>query len=281
MAVLACEPAPAPPGDGSASDLDLRRRALVLALLLHAGVGLVIVGGLDAHVPPRPLETFRLMALAEAAAPAPPHIEAAARALAQRPEAPPLATSAPMISPPHPTPAPVVAISPASPPVVTERPLPLEPAPTPAPALATALAGEAAPAAPASPAAASPRPSGGEAGATGAVVPVRSVAAGSGTGAVAAVPDLPAIPLAHGVNPPPEYPASARRRGIEGDVLVQAWVDESGQATRVSLHTASGHAVLDRAALEAVARWRFQPARRQGRTVDAVALVPLSFRLSD
>ncbi len=48
------------------------------------------------------------------------------------------------------------------------------------------------------------------------------------------------------------YPASARRRGIEGDVKVGFNLDKQGRADRISILTGSGHAVLDRAALKTV-----------------------------
>jgi len=50
------------------------------------------------------------------------------------------------------------------------------------------------------------------------------------------------------------YPASARRRGIEGDVKVGFDLDKRGRAGEISILAGSGHAVLDRAALKTVVR---------------------------
>lgn len=61
-----------------------------------------------------------------------------------------------------------------------------------------------------------------------------------------------------GENPSPEYPEGARRRGIEGLVLVRIDVDASGAATACTLLTSSGNVLLDDAALRAARRWRFQ-----------------------
>lgn len=88
-------------------------------------------------------------------------------------------------------------------------------------------------------------------------------------------------PLTYGVNPPPAYPAAARRRGIQGDVLLEVLVDEAGQPVRVSLKQGSGHASLDQAAMRAVQDWRFQPARRGGQPIIALALVPVRYRLTE
>jgi protein TonB len=80
-------------------------------------------------------------------------------------------------------------------------------------------------------------------------------------------------------NPPPEYPMLARRRGQQGQVLVRLEVAADGTAARAEVVRSSGVAALDRAARAAVARWRFQPARRGGRAVGATVEVPVVFRL--
>lgn len=64
-------------------------------------------------------------------------------------------------------------------------------------------------------------------------------------------------PLA-GHNPQPEYPAAARRHGIEGTTLLALAVDEAGSVTDVRLVTSSGSVLLDEAALRAARTWRFE-----------------------
>ena len=46
---------------------------------------------------------------------------------------------------------------------------------------------------------------------------------------------------------------------------------------RLDLAQSSGNRDLDRAALEAVRRWRFQPAQRNGQPVSATVIIPLEF----
>lgn len=261
------------------SDLDLRRRAFASALLLHAGAALALWLGADPPSVPRPLEVFRLMDWAEVEpASAPVRVAPAAPHTAPGAAPPPLVALTPPTQPPLDAPAPIAPTSVEAPmPVVTA---PLAPVPDRHDVVEWATTGET-----------SPAPAVSEN--VAADVPARVGAAASGLGVAAragemdqgmvrmAAPDLPAIPLAHGVNPSPAYPASARRRGIEGEVVLQVWVDAAGLATRLAVHSASGHPGLDRAALEAVARWRFQPARKQGQAVAAIALVPVRFRLTD
>ncbi len=57
------------------------------------------------------------------------------------------------------------------------------------------------------------------------------------------------------------YPASARRRGIEGRVEVAFDLDARGMASRLQLLSRSGYRILDRAALETVRRASPFPAR--------------------
>ena len=80
-------------------------------------------------------------------------------------------------------------------------------------------------------------------------------------------------------NPPPEYPPLARRRGLEGTVLLSVAVCAEGRATELEVRTTSGSAHLDRAALDAVRRWRFVPARAGGQAVASRIVVPIVFRL--
>lgn len=82
-------------------------------------------------------------------------------------------------------------------------------------------------------------------------------------------------------NPPPAYPFAARRRGIEGNVLVRAEISTEGKCLRVELVKSSGADMLDQAALEAVKAWRFVPARRGAQAVVAWVDVPLAFKLEN
>lgn len=89
----------------------------------------------------------------------------------------------------------------------------------------------------------------------------------------------PRFDLASLGNRPPKYPELARRRGQEGRTLLQVEVSASGRPLNVEIAESSGHALLDEAALEAVARWRFQPAQRSGAAVAGTVEVPILFRL--
>ncbi len=110
--------------------------------------------------------------------------------------------------------------------------------------------------------------------------------------AAPAAPDAPVVPAAGvalapgdqpvpmaGQTPPPDYPAAALRRGDAGTVMVRVDVGADGVPTDVSIETRSGSRDLDRAALDAVRRWRFNPAQRDGQPVASSVVVPIDFNL--
>ena len=77
--------------------------------------------------------------------------------------------------------------------------------------------------------------------------------------------------------PAPSYPDRALRRGASGEVLVRVLVGTDGQPQRVEIARSSSHRALDRAALDAVRSWRFQPAMRNGQPVAQTVQVPFDF----
>jgi protein TonB len=99
--------------------------------------------------------------------------------------------------------------------------------------------------------------------------------------AAAAVPVVapPRFDLAYLNNPPPSYPVFAKRAREQGKVLLRVQVDSAGNVVDLDVHESSGFERLDKAALAAVRRWRFVPARSGERAVAGVALVPITFQL--
>jgi protein TonB len=71
----------------------------------------------------------------------------------------------------------------------------------------------------------------------------------------------------------------SRRLGEEGRVEVEVQVQADGTASKVSLRRSSGYPRLDEAALEAIKRWKFIPAKRAGEAVAASVIVPMPFVL--
>ncbi|WP_406850833.1 TonB family protein [Herbaspirillum huttiense] len=182
------------------------------------------------------------------------------------PPVPPTVMLALLESAPQP-PLPATSPHPAAP----VRTVPLRPTPmphprqavAPAPAMVTSADTSSAPSAPAAPASAPE---------------------------VAAAPVTPAAPMIRppvitsGVQyltaPQPVYPAAARRRGDEGEVLLRVLINAQGGVEQIALERSSGIASLDQAAREAVQRARFQPYVEQGRAQPAYVVVPIKFQLT-
>ncbi len=82
-------------------------------------------------------------------------------------------------------------------------------------------------------------------------------------------------------NVPPVYPYHARRKEMEGRVVLRVEVLPSGANRSVTVLSSSGHGILDRAALKAVRAWRFVPAKRAGVPLAGTIDVPITFRLTD
>lgn len=80
-------------------------------------------------------------------------------------------------------------------------------------------------------------------------------------------------------NPKPPYPALSRRLGEQGQVLVRVLVGVDGSAQKAEVKQSSGHDRLDQAALSAVLRWRYTPAKRAGVAEAMWFSVPINFVL--
>lgn len=80
-------------------------------------------------------------------------------------------------------------------------------------------------------------------------------------------------------NPAPSYPASAKRKGIQGKVLIKVAVKIDGTPEMVQISRSSGSEDLDEAAIDAVKQWKFIPARRSGELVQANVIVPVEFKI--
>lgn len=89
----------------------------------------------------------------------------------------------------------------------------------------------------------------------------------------------PAFNAAYLNNPAPAYPPLLRRAGEQGRVLLRVFVNPDGRADEVRILNSSGQSLFDQAAIEAVRKWRFVPARRGEAVVAEWVQVPIEFKL--
>jgi TonB family protein len=75
----------------------------------------------------------------------------------------------------------------------------------------------------------------------------------------------------------PIYPEAALRAGLQGAVVLQAWIAQDGSIRDLKL--VHGYFVLGRAACDAVKQWRFRPFYLHGQAVEAQTLLTVIFKL--
>ncbi len=76
---------------------------------------------------------------------------------------------------------------------------------------------------------------------------------------------------------PPQFPTSAREKGMEGWVDVQFLVNADGTVSEAAIVGAQPVGIFEQSALEAVRRWRYQPVLHDGAPVTQRARVRVRF----
>lgn len=82
------------------------------------------------------------------------------------------------------------------------------------------------------------------------------------------------------MNPPPNYPRLARKRGYEGTVVLKVLVNRKGKVKDLYAFTSSGYAILDKAAIGSVKEWIFEPGMRGDEKVEMWVQIPIRFKLN-
>jgi len=77
----------------------------------------------------------------------------------------------------------------------------------------------------------------------------------------------------------PRYPEIAQEAGIEGVVVVQAFIDEKGRVKETLILKGVPNTGLDEVAMEAIRKTRFRPAKQRERAVGVWISIPVNFRL--
>ncbi len=89
-------------------------------------------------------------------------------------------------------------------------------------------------------------------------------------------PSTNLVPL---VRVPPRYPVRAEMRKVEGWVKIEFTITEDGSVKDAKVVEAHPKGVFDRAALQAIRRWKFKPKEIDGQKVPQRAVQKLEFKL--
>jgi protein TonB len=78
----------------------------------------------------------------------------------------------------------------------------------------------------------------------------------------------------------PRYPESARRQGLQGLTVLKFEVLADGSVGDILVERSAGHRDFDLAAMEAIKKWRFAPARRGKQPIAVWVTLPVKFELN-
>jgi TonB family protein len=76
------------------------------------------------------------------------------------------------------------------------------------------------------------------------------------------------------------YPPEAKEKGIEGKVIVIAYIDKEGNVKMAEVANDKANPLLDKAAMDAVKKVKFSPGLKDGKTVDSQVAIPIVFKLN-
>jgi protein TonB len=79
---------------------------------------------------------------------------------------------------------------------------------------------------------------------------------------------------------PPEYPYELKRNGVTGVVSVSFEVDEKGNVVDPKV-LKSSNPQFEQPALDAIVKWKFKPAMKDGAPVKIKIAIPLQFKVED
>ncbi|MBI4641030.1 MAG: energy transducer TonB, partial [Candidatus Tectomicrobia bacterium] len=79
--------------------------------------------------------------------------------------------------------------------------------------------------------------------------------------------------------PKPQYPRYSRRHGEEGTVVLSVEIDANGGQRKIQIVSSSGSSRLDLAAVQAVERATFIPAKIGGKGVPSTKRIAFTFKL--
>ncbi len=80
--------------------------------------------------------------------------------------------------------------------------------------------------------------------------------------------------------PPPKYPSQMRSEGVDGMVAVRVVIGVDGKVKSAEV-AKSNRPEFEAPAVEAVQKWTFKPAKKDGEPVECKIVIPIRFSLAE
>lgn len=81
--------------------------------------------------------------------------------------------------------------------------------------------------------------------------------------------------------PEPKYPVTAKKRRLEGSVVLEISIDNAGNITNMEILRSSGHGSLDNAALSVKDKLKYAPAFKDGEAIEFTLTKTITFVLDN
>jgi protein TonB len=78
----------------------------------------------------------------------------------------------------------------------------------------------------------------------------------------------------------PDYPTDLKRQGIAGLVALACVIDEKGDVTGIKV-SKSSNSSFEAPAIAALQKWKFRPAKKDGKEVKVRVTIPFRFNVDD
>jgi len=82
------------------------------------------------------------------------------------------------------------------------------------------------------------------------------------------------------INPAPSYPIIARKRGYQGNVVLEVLINKQGKVIDLRVFSSSGYSMLDKTAIASVKNWLFKPGMRGPDKIKMWVRIPIRFKLN-
>ena len=82
-------------------------------------------------------------------------------------------------------------------------------------------------------------------------------------------------------NPHPPYPLIARKKGLQGKLILNVYVKSDGKVRNIEIEESSGHKVLDEVSKNTIYKWSFRPAKLDNKYVEDNLKIPVRFVLDN